>query len=783
MMRRQFVFLHTDEKIAFFRNDYTEAKDHQHELYIEATFPLDDEKPIENGMYVAYRDRDGNDLLFIIERPVVDLVKREVSFTASLAAMVELGDENIIEDRRPANCQAGFAVSVALEDTRWKLGTAEVTGIASNSFYYINPWAALQSISEKYPCFFRFRVTITDEGITGRYVDVLADIGRDIGLRLELYKNLDELTYDINESTVRTALYGRGKGEEVGTNSSGDATYGRRLTLADLEWSKAKGDPCDKPLGQEWIEDVEATALYGRNGRKRIDVVTFEECEDINELGRLTWEKLQSIKEPRMTVKAAVRYLEGTYGYDGEVARYGDYVTVIISDTAHVRARVTAAVIDLVDDQATQLTIGNSVLSIIDLYSQNAQDLESAKEKLSIAGGIAAKNPELFKGILNTMVTQILSTGTRMYTDPLDGSFVFETDDGDAAVKITGNGILISDEKRGDEFVWTTALNGGGMAADVINTGVLKASLVKILGTDAFYWDSQAIFIFDENDATKNRQIRIGKYDGKNYGIGYTTDGGATWQNAIGFNGVTIGAGSITAEMLASDINLDDQIARGAAPANPAVGQMWLDETNTTTGPIIKQWDGKAWASITVSSTQFAAKANSIQAIFQSIGLDGAQTGITSIGPTGLEVSHTSFGGKTAMNADGFRLYDKNGNIIGGLLNVDGEVVSAVQQLMNLRDTSFYLKVSPSIYGDGESGVELINAGVNCGAITAQFLDGDLIGIRIRSNGDLRLCTQDDVITFYEIKRAIERVRMSVNDPGGNDGDIWLEPVNPFDVS
>ena len=551
-MRRQFVFLHTDETIAFFRNDYTEAKDHQQELYIEATFPLDDEKPIENGMYVAYRDRDGNDLLFIIERPVVDLVEREVSFTASLAAMVELGDENIIEDRRPANCQAGFAVSVALEDTRWKLGTAEATGIASNSFYYINPWAALQSISEKYPCFFRFRVTITDEGITGRYVDVLADIGRDIGLRLELYKNLDELTYDINESTVRTALYGRGKGEEVGTNSSGDATYGRRLTLADLEWSKAKGDPCDKPLGQEWIEDVEATALYGRNGRKRIDVVTFEECEDINELGRLTWEKLQSIKEPRVTVKAAVRYLEGTYGYDGEVARYGDYVTVIISNTAHVRARVTAAVIDLVDDQATQLTIGNSVLSIIDLYSQNAQDLESAKEKLSIAGGIAAKNPELFKGILNTMVTRILSTGTRMYTDEKDGSFVWEADDGNSAVKITGNGILISSEKIGDEFVWTTALDGYGITASVVNSGVINASLVKILGTDRFYWDSQNIYIFDTEN-TKN-QIRIGLYDGEHYGIAYSQDDGVTWQSAIGFNGVVLGAGSVTKESLSDDV-------------------------------------------------------------------------------------------------------------------------------------------------------------------------------------------------------------------------------------
>lgn len=47
---------------------------------------------------------------------------------------------------------------------------------------------------------------------------------------------------------------------------------------------------------------------------------------------------------------------------------------------------------------------------------------------------------------------------------------------------------------------------------------------------------SSNIYIINPNST--DQQIRIGRYDGTNYGIAFTTDGGATWQNAIGFDGV-----------------------------------------------------------------------------------------------------------------------------------------------------------------------------------------------------------------------------------------------------
>ena len=40
-------------------------------------------------------------------------------------------------------------------------------------------------------------------------------------------------------------------------------TYGRRITFADVVWTKKDGNPVDKPAGQEYLIDPEATALYG----------------------------------------------------------------------------------------------------------------------------------------------------------------------------------------------------------------------------------------------------------------------------------------------------------------------------------------------------------------------------------------------------------------------------------------------------------------------------------------------------------------------------------------
>ena len=91
-------------------------------------------------------------------------------------------------------------------------------------------------------------------------------------------------------------------------------------------------------------------------------------------------------------------------------------------------------------------------------------------------------------------------------------------------------------------FTMGATLNSG-FYADFITAGVLRANLVKIFGTDRFFWDAENISIIDPLNT--QRMIRIGQYDGTNYGIGFTTDGGTTWQNCINFSGITYQSDSI----------------------------------------------------------------------------------------------------------------------------------------------------------------------------------------------------------------------------------------------
>src|SRR5690625_4171616 len=90
---------------------------------------------------------------------------------------------------------------------------------------------------------------------------------------------------ETNHCELYPGLLGRGKGEEVSETDAGDATYGRKINFADVEWKKSAGKPGDKPKGQKYIELPQATAEFGvkmLDGRKvpRIGLVEFSDTED-----------------------------------------------------------------------------------------------------------------------------------------------------------------------------------------------------------------------------------------------------------------------------------------------------------------------------------------------------------------------------------------------------------------------------------------------------------------------------------------------------------------------
>ena len=272
----------------------------------------------------------------------------------------ELKQYGYIKDIRPNDRTAEEMLKMVLEPTRWTLGNVPETNHQSTNFYYITYLEAIQKIVGLFNIELTFEVTIDPKSnkITRRQVNVYNQQGQRTGKRFEYGSNLLTIEQEQDSQELITALVGRGKGEQVseGHDDTPDG-YGRRITFADVVWSKKDGNPVDKPAGQEYLVDPEATELYGfSDGSPRIGLTIFEDIEDPIELINATWKALQSLKRPKVSFKASVTDV-GKLGL-------GDTVAIIRHDLKiEYFTRVYNVKHDLLNENNNQIELGDDFSS------------------------------------------------------------------------------------------------------------------------------------------------------------------------------------------------------------------------------------------------------------------------------------------------------------------------------------------------------------------------------------------------------------------------------------
>lgn len=268
----------------------------------------------------------------------------------------ELKQYGYIKDIRPNDRTAEEMLKMVLEPTRWTLGNVTETSHQSTNFYYITYLEALQKIVGLFNIELTFEVTIDPKSnkITRRQVNIYTEQGQRTGKRFEYGSNLLTVQQEQDSQELITALVGRGKGELVseGNDDTPDG-YGRRITFADVVWTKKDGNPVDKPAGQEYLIDPEATALYGfSDGNPRIGLTVFEDIEDPVELINATWRALQSLKRPKVSFKADVTDV-GQLGL-------GDTVAIIRHDLKiEYFTRVYKVKHNLLNENDNQIELGD----------------------------------------------------------------------------------------------------------------------------------------------------------------------------------------------------------------------------------------------------------------------------------------------------------------------------------------------------------------------------------------------------------------------------------------
>ena len=385
-----------------------------------------------------------------------------------------------IEDRRPSG-NASACLSAALEGTGWEPGTVQAGTVkpdAAPTFYHCSVLDAIQSIADAYGLEIQTEVQPDSNGnrIGRRIVHMLDQRGsHTASKRFEYGKDLAGITRTVDPSDVVTRLYGWGKGVQT-TDAAGETTggYGRKLDFSEVN------------NGLKYVEDKQATDEWGIPGPGGVRLpsvgsVEFGECEDPDELLRLTRDQLKTMSQPVVSYEADVVAL-GASGIDPEGVDVGDVVQIVdttFTPDLRLDGRILKIEEDLVGDLSdTTITLGN----IGTTWTQRLAAQQQALDKLVSNSGAwdsAAAGTGPYIGDLIDRVNQVMNaTGGYVYLVPGQGIYVYDRpidQNPTQAIQIGGGYWRIADKRKSDgDWDWRSLANGHGIFADTIFTGKLS---------------------------------------------------------------------------------------------------------------------------------------------------------------------------------------------------------------------------------------------------------------------------------------------------------------------
>lgn len=388
----EFLFFTAADAVLFSRDDAESAVWTVEEMSLSAEFPYIDGKAIQRGQRIGFTDPEGTFQFFEIRKVESIEPDHYQRITAEHIAISELSDEHT-DNAEITDETAGAALGGLLAGTLWQVGTDTTTGTQSADISRGSVWQAVRTIETNWNAYIMPRVTYDATGITGRYLDIITAGGTWRGLRLSLDKNTDEAGVVYDDSEVITAMYGYGK-----------STDNQALTFTDVEWAQTTDHPA-KPTGQTYIEDPEATALYGRNGRPRWGFYQNADIDDAEILLEKTWASLKTSNAPKVTVDCTVRDLY-RLGYADEPIRLHDTALVDIQPIgAQLQLEIVQLTVDLLDPTATRPVIGAYIPNIIYISRETASQAGGGGGGGRSGGGRGQTKAELQRSEFETEIT------------------------------------------------------------------------------------------------------------------------------------------------------------------------------------------------------------------------------------------------------------------------------------------------------------------------------------------------------------------------------------------
>ena len=416
-----FYIFDRNDKFLYRRSDAISMVEYCEDFAFEGAFPLTTEAavahPLEAGMRIGWKDDDDAWIIHEIVTAEPGVLGDQVELTGVHIALAELRD-TLVDSLKYKNTALKTVVNKCLNGTGWSLGqtpeddksvyklTAAATArsgpgtkykalktykkgkevnlidnTTSSSWWkvecpdgriawiqssrltskgtsagvsvpidmeetWITSWEGLETAVSKGQLLLSPRVEISSSGTWVRKIDILGLTPEYRGIRLTCNTNIVEGGVKYDTSQLYTAMVG------IGDND---------LTFANVTWTKAGGYPVNKPSGQKYVEIPEATAAYGRSGRRRTGVAHFDGESDAATLLRKTYDQLVVSSVPRVEIDAEVADLY-RMGYGGQSMRLYDAVQVILQPLGiRLQAYIKGLQRDLLEPEKTRPTIGTSL--------------------------------------------------------------------------------------------------------------------------------------------------------------------------------------------------------------------------------------------------------------------------------------------------------------------------------------------------------------------------------------------------------------------------------------
>ncbi|WP_240403156.1 phage tail spike protein [Lactobacillus iners] len=358
--------------------------------------------------------------LFKVEK--VSLNSKPLTITAIDSAADDLDTQYLIRDKRFINKPLSQVLPVIFEKTTWKYKQFAPDNSDIISFYRISPKEALKKVEGIFGTEVRFLYSIQGNKVIDKTCEVYEQIGESTNIRLVQGINVTNVDYTQDQTRLYTAAVGRGAGIQ-NTDNDGNATggYSRSIEFTNISWSKANGDPVDKPVGQDYVEIPEATQKYGwldENGQchPRIAKFEFPDEQNVNKLLKETYDKLLSLSQPQIIVETTVAKI-------GQRVNLGDEVTVVIYEPYKLtyKARVIKVEENPDNDSLSAVTVGfTSVERQAEREVQQEQALVDTKTDFNQALGDTKTNFNQALGDTKTNFNQALDDTKTNFNQALD---------------------------------------------------------------------------------------------------------------------------------------------------------------------------------------------------------------------------------------------------------------------------------------------------------------------------------------------------------------------------